>query len=92
MWGYEHMMAYVGSDGKTPTSANAAKVINLILGTATDPNVGDYVQIEGTAGTVPLCAMSVQKLNDSPGYLSAATAPTVSLSSSRRSSCRSSVR
>jgi ABC-type phosphate transport system substrate-binding protein len=76
MWGYEHMMAYVGSDGKTPTSANAAKVINLILGTATDPNVGDYVQIEGAAGTVPLCAMSVQKLNDSPGYLSAATAPT----------------
>jgi ABC-type phosphate transport system substrate-binding protein len=77
MWGYEHMMTYVGSDGKTPTSAAAAKVINLILGTATDPNVGDYVQIEGTAGTVPLCAMSVQKLNDSPGYLSAApTAPT----------------
>jgi ABC-type phosphate transport system substrate-binding protein len=77
MWGYEHMMAYVGTDGKTPVNAAAAKVINLILGTASDPNVGDYVQLEGAAGTVPLCAMSVQKLNDSPGYLSAAPiAPT----------------
>jgi ABC-type phosphate transport system substrate-binding protein len=77
MWGYEHMFAYVGTDGKTPVSGNATKVINLILGTASDPNVGDYVQLEGAAGTVPLCAMSVQKLNDSPGYLSAATtAPT----------------
>jgi hypothetical protein len=77
MWGYEHMMTYVGTDGKTPVSATAATVINLILGTASDPNVGDYVQLEGAAGTVPLCAMSVQKLNDSPGYLSAATtAPT----------------
>jgi ABC-type phosphate transport system substrate-binding protein len=75
MWGYEHMMAYVGSDGK-PTSANAAKLINLILGTTTDSGVGDFVQVEGAAGTIPLCAMGVQKLNDSPGYLSAASAPT----------------
>ncbi len=76
MWGYEHMFAYVNSSG-VPTSANAAKVINLITGAATDANVGDYVQIEGKAGTIPLCAMGVQKVNDSPGYLSAApTAPT----------------
>jgi hypothetical protein len=76
MWGYEHMFAYVGTNG-VPTSANAAKVINLITGAATDANVGDYVQIEGKAGTIPLCAMSVQKLNDSPGYLSpASTSPT----------------
>ena len=76
MWGYEHMFAYVDSSG-TPTNTNAAKVINLITGTASDPNVGDFVQIEGKAGTIPLCAMCVQKVNDSPGYLSAApTAPT----------------
>jgi ABC-type phosphate transport system substrate-binding protein len=76
MWGYEHMFAYVNSSG-VPNNANAAKVINLITGAATDANVGDYVQIEGKAGTIPLCAMGVQKLNDSPGYLSAApTAPT----------------
>ncbi len=75
MWGYEHMFAYVNSSG-VPTSANAAKVINLITGAATDANVGDYVQLEGKAGTIPLCAMSVQKLNDSPGYLSPAPAPT----------------
>jgi ABC-type phosphate transport system substrate-binding protein len=75
MWGYEHMFAYVGSNGQ-PTSAAAAKVIGLILGTTTDANVGDYVTVEGTAGTIPLCAMNVQKLNDSPGYLSPATAPT----------------
>ena len=75
MWGYEHMFAYVNSSG-VPTSANAAKVINLITGAASDANVGDYVQIEGKAGTIPLCAMGVQKVNDSPGYLSpASTAP-----------------
>ncbi|HLK90824.1 MAG TPA: hypothetical protein VKZ18_13080 [Polyangia bacterium] len=76
MWGYEHMFTYVDGTG-APTSANAARLINLILGTATDPAVGDYVAIEGKAGTIPVCAMSVQKLNDSPGYLSAtAAAPT----------------
>ncbi len=76
MWGYEHMFAYVDSTGK-PTSANAARLINIILGTTTDAAVGDYVAIEGKAGTIPICAMGVQKLNDSPGYLSAApTAPT----------------
>jgi ABC-type phosphate transport system substrate-binding protein len=75
MWGYEHMFAYVNGSG-VPTSANAAKVINLITGATPDANVGDYVQIEGKAGTIPLCAMGVQKVNDSPGYLSAAsTAP-----------------
>ena len=76
MWGYEHMFAYVNSSG-VPTSADAAKVINLITGAASDPNIGDFVQIEGKAGTIPLCAMGVQKVNDLPGYLSAAsTAPT----------------
>jgi hypothetical protein len=75
MWGYEHMFAYVGSNGQ-PTSANAAKVIGLILGTSTDAAVGDFVSIEGAAGTIPTCAMGVQKLNDSPGYLSPAATPT----------------
>jgi ABC-type phosphate transport system substrate-binding protein len=84
MWGYEHMFAYVDTSG-VPTSANAAKLINLILGTATDSNVGDYVATEGTAanglgGTIPLCAMQVKKGDDLPGYLSAAAAPTCTCS------------
>jgi ABC-type phosphate transport system substrate-binding protein len=80
MWGYEHMFTYVDGTG-APTSARAAALIGLILGTKTDSNVGDYVALEGTAangvgGTIPLCAMQVKKTDDLPGYLSAATAPT----------------
>jgi ABC-type phosphate transport system substrate-binding protein len=75
MWGYEHMFAYVDTTGK-PTSANAAELINLITGDASDANVGDAVALEGKAGTIPLCAMSVAKTNDSPGYLSPTAAPT----------------
>jgi len=73
VWGYEHMFAYVDSSN-TPTSANAARVINIINGVATDPAVGDYVTLEATAGTIPVCAMAVKKTNDLPGYLSPATA------------------
>jgi ABC-type phosphate transport system substrate-binding protein len=83
MWGYEHMFTYVNTTTGVPTSANAAKLINLINGVTTDSNVGDYVALEGTAGgglggTIPLCAMQVKKTDDLPGYLSAAPAPTCS--------------
>jgi ABC-type phosphate transport system substrate-binding protein len=67
-WGYEHLFTPVDATN-TPTDAKAARFINLITGATTDPSF-DYIQVEGKAGTIPLCAMSVQKTNDSPGYLS----------------------
>jgi len=73
MWGYEHLFTYVDGTGK-PTSANAARLINIINGVVTDPAVGDYVTVEATAGTIPVCAMAVKKTDDVPGYLSPATA------------------
>jgi hypothetical protein len=68
-WGYEHMLYNVAADGGTQPSAAAAKIINLVTGAATDKSF-DYVQLDAVAGTIPLCAMSVAKANDSPGYLS----------------------
>ena len=76
MWGYEHLLAYVDATTGVPTSANAAKLINLITGAATDSNVGDLVALEATAGVIPTCAMSVKKTDDLPGYISPASAPT----------------
>jgi ABC-type phosphate transport system substrate-binding protein len=76
IWGYEHMFAYVDSTGK-PTSANASRLINIINGVVTDPAVGDYVTVEATAGTIPVCAMGVKKTDDLPGYMSPVT-PTCS--------------
>jgi len=73
MWGYEHLFAYVDGTGK-PSSANAARLINIINGVVTDAAVGDYVTVEATAGTIPVCAMAVKKTDDLPGYLSPATA------------------
>ena len=66
-WGYEHMFAYVDGSG-VPTNANAGKLINIINGVTADPAVGDSAIVEATAGTIPVCAMGVQKTNDSPGY------------------------
>jgi ABC-type phosphate transport system substrate-binding protein len=73
IWGYEHLFAYVDTTGK-PTSANAARLINIINGVVTDSGVGDYVALEATAGTIPVCAMGVKKTDDVPGYLSPTTA------------------
>ena len=70
-WGYEHLLATVDSTGAA-TDAGAAKLIGLITGATTDSSF-DYVQLEGKAGTIPLCAMAVQKTNDVPGYLAPAT-------------------
>ncbi len=67
-WGYEHLLAKVDGSG-VPSSAGAKAIIGLITGTQSDPTF-DYVKVEGQAGTIPLCAMKVQKKNDSPGYLS----------------------
>ena len=68
LWGYEHLFATVDGTNK-PTNPNAARLIGLITGTTSDPRI-DYVQMEGAAGLIPLCAMTVQKTDDTPGYLS----------------------
>jgi ABC-type phosphate transport system substrate-binding protein len=73
-WGYEHLLATVDTTTKLPTDTKAAKLIGLITGATTDPTL-DYVQLEGKAGTVPLCAMAVAKADDSPGYLTVAPTP-----------------
>ena len=62
IWGYEHMIATVDSTGAF-TNQKAASFIGWINGTKTDPNF-DAVQIEGAAGTIPTCAMSVQRTSD----------------------------
>ena len=62
IWGYEHMIATVDSTGAF-TNPKAANFIGWINGTKTDPAF-DPVQIEGAAGTIPTCAMSVQRATD----------------------------
>ncbi|HSY40397.1 MAG TPA: hypothetical protein VLA79_12735 [Polyangia bacterium] len=62
VWGYEHMIATVDSTGAF-TDSKAANFIGWINGTKTDPSF-DAVQVEGAAGTIPTCAMSVQRATD----------------------------
>ena len=62
IWGYEHMIATVDSAGAF-TNPKAANFIGWINGTKTDTTF-DAVQIEGAAGTIPTCAMSVQRATD----------------------------
>ena len=62
IWGYEHMIATVDSTGAF-TNPKAANFIGWINGTKTDPSF-DAVQVEGAAGTIPTCAMSVQRATD----------------------------
>ena len=62
IWGYEHMIATVNSTGAF-TNPKAESFIGWINGTKTDPSF-DAVQIEGAAGTIPTCAMSVQRASD----------------------------
>ncbi|HXJ20181.1 MAG TPA: hypothetical protein VMT03_08100 [Polyangia bacterium] len=62
IWGYEHMIVKVDSTG-TPTNPKAASFIGWINGTKTDPNF-DYIQLEGGAGTIPVCAMKVERSTD----------------------------
>lgn len=62
IWGYEHMIATVDATGAF-TNSKAANFIGWINGTKTDPNF-DAVQVEGAAGTIPTCAMSVQRDKD----------------------------
>jgi len=62
IWGYEHMIATVDSTGAF-TNPKAANFIGWINGTKTDPTF-DAVQVEGAAGTIPTCAMSVQRATD----------------------------
>ena len=76
-WGYEHLLYSVPTTdaGVGQPSAAASKLIGIITGTTIDPTF-DYVQLDAVAGTIPLCAMSVAKTNDSPGYLSVNTPST----------------
>jgi ABC-type phosphate transport system substrate-binding protein len=62
IWGYEHMIAIADSTG-TPTNPKATNFIGWINGTKTDPSF-DYVQVEGAAGTIPVCAMKVKRSSD----------------------------
>jgi ABC-type phosphate transport system substrate-binding protein len=62
VWGYEHMIVKVDSTG-TPTNPKAANFVGWINGTKTDSSF-DYINLEGTAGTIPLCAMKVQRSGD----------------------------
>ncbi len=66
IWGYEHMIAYGRHDRRAFTNAKAANFIGWINGTKTDPSF-DAVQVEGAAGTIPTCAMSVQRTDDGGG-------------------------
>jgi ABC-type phosphate transport system substrate-binding protein len=62
IWGYEHMIATVDTTGAL-TNPKAANFIGWINGTKTDPSF-DYVQVEGAAGTIPVCAMKVKRASD----------------------------
>jgi hypothetical protein len=62
IWGYEHMFAAVDGTGAI-TNSKAADFIGFINGTKTDASI-DPVAIEGAAGTIPICAMKVQRSTD----------------------------
>jgi hypothetical protein len=62
IWGYEHMFATVDATGN-PTKTNVADFIGYVNGTKTDASF-DYVAVEGKAGTIPVCAMKVQRFDD----------------------------
>jgi hypothetical protein len=62
IWGYEHMIVKVDTAGNI-SDAKAANFVGWINGTKTDPNF-DYITTEGAAGTIPTCAMKVQRSID----------------------------
>jgi len=62
MWGYEHMIVNVDTAGAI-TNPKAANFVGWILGTKADPSF-DAVTLEATAGTIPVCAMTVQRSAD----------------------------
>jgi ABC-type phosphate transport system substrate-binding protein len=60
IWGYEHFI--VKATGGN-LSTQASDFIGWVNGTKTSANF-DYVAVEGGAGTIPLCAMKVQRSQD----------------------------
>ena len=72
MWGYEHLIVNVDTTGAI-TNPKAANFVGWILGTKVDPSF-DPVTLEATAGTIPVCAMKVQRTDDG-GPLSYYTDP-----------------
>ena len=63
IWGYEHMFAAADSTTGALTNSKAADFIGYINGTKTDASI-DPVALEGGAGTIPVCAMKVQRSTD----------------------------
>jgi hypothetical protein len=59
IWGYEHMIVKVDSSGNI-SDPKAASFVGWINGTKSDPSF-DYINVEGSAGTIPTCAMKVQR-------------------------------
>jgi ABC-type phosphate transport system substrate-binding protein len=62
IWGYEHMLAAVDGSGAI-TNPKAANFIGWINGTKVDASF-DPVVLEAGAGTIPTCAMKVQRYTD----------------------------
>jgi len=61
IWGYEHFIVKAATGGTVPTQAT--DFVGWANGTKTSANF-DYVAVEGGAGTIPLCAMKVQRAAD----------------------------
>jgi len=72
IWGYEHLIVKADSSGAI-TDPKAADFVGWITGTKTDTDF-DYINTEGSAGTIPQCAMKVQRSTDG-GPLSPYNAP-----------------
>ena len=72
IWGYEHLIARKTGGN---LSQQASDLIGWINGTKTSANF-DTVAVEGGAGTIPICAMKVQRSTDG-GLLSPFTPPDV---------------
>jgi hypothetical protein len=60
IWGYEHFLAKTTGGA---LSTRAADFIAYVNGTKTSTS-WDYVALEGGAGVIPLCAMSVKRSTD----------------------------
>jgi hypothetical protein len=66
LWGYEHGIYRVDGAGN-PISANAKKLIDIISGKLPLPG-GDVIVENAAAGTIPMCAMEVQRTGDAKDY------------------------
>jgi ABC-type phosphate transport system substrate-binding protein len=70
LWGYEHLITKMNAGAPSPRSAD---FIGWITGANSSANI-DYVFMEGRAGLIPQCAMTVQRSSDG-GLLSSYAPP-----------------